>query len=148
MPITTKQPTPAAQVEPALKAAALVAKAGKRGAPYAQFQTDTPAPEIADNAMAARVTANHAGQPPPTVVMLHRKIAMRSVTNPPIALSTFNDMMADKRVPPPDAYLGRTPLWEDETREAFRQGLVDAAERPRRKRPAKRAAGIASNPAT
>ncbi len=55
----------AAQVEPALKAAKMVANS-KRSASYAQLRTNTPAPEIGDNAMAARIPAGHAGQPPPS----------------------------------------------------------------------------------
>ena len=46
----------AAQVEPALKAAEMVVKSKCR-ASYAQLQTNTPTPEIADNAMAARIAA-------------------------------------------------------------------------------------------
>jgi predicted DNA-binding transcriptional regulator AlpA len=54
----------AAQVGSALKAAEMVAKT-KRRASYAQSQTNTPTPEIADKAMQARISASYAEQPPP-----------------------------------------------------------------------------------
>jgi predicted DNA-binding transcriptional regulator AlpA len=53
----------AAQVEPALKAAEMVAKS-KRYASYTPCQTNTSTPEIADKAMAARIAASHVGPPP------------------------------------------------------------------------------------
>jgi hypothetical protein len=46
----------------------------------------------------------------------HRKSALRNLTNPPLAISTLNDMLADGRIPPADAYNGRTPLWTDANR--------------------------------
>ena len=69
----------------------------------------------------------------------HRKSALLSLFNPPLPNSTLYDMLRDRRIPPPDAYNGRTPLWSDETVEAIKQRLIDAA-RPRRKRDVKRAA--------
>jgi hypothetical protein len=72
----------------------------------------------------------------------HRKSAMRGVTNPPIPLSTFNDMMKDRRVPPPDGHLGNAPLWSDESRERLKQDLLSGM-RSRRKPDAKATAAEA-----
>ena len=77
----------------------------------------------------------------------HRKTALRALVSPPIPLSTFNDMVADGRVPPPDAYNGRIPLWGDESREKVKSTLLNAT-RPRLKRGAKPAAGVEKGPTT
>ena len=63
---------------------------------------------------------------------LRRKISMRSVVSPPIALSTFNDMMADGRVDPPDGYVGRWPVSSDQSRERLQQSTIDTAPPPRK----------------
>jgi hypothetical protein len=55
----------AAQVEMALKAAEMVAES-KPSASYAQLQVNTATPTIVDKAMAERIAASHAGQPPPS----------------------------------------------------------------------------------
>ena len=38
----------------------------------------------------------------------HRKSALLSLFNPPLPNSTLYDMLRDRRIPPPDAYNGRT----------------------------------------
>ena len=50
------------QAEPGLKAAEVAAKS-KCSASYAQLQTNTPTPKIADKAMAERIAASYAAQP-------------------------------------------------------------------------------------
>jgi hypothetical protein len=77
----------------------------------------------------------------------HRKAALRALTNPPLPISTLNDMLADGRIPPPDTYAGRTPLWSEETveriKEDFQRGM-----RSRRKRNAKHSVDIENSPTT
>jgi hypothetical protein len=77
----------------------------------------------------------------------HRKSALRNLTNPPLPISTLNDMLVDGRIPRPDAYNGRTPLWTDETFEAIKQSFLDAA-RPHRKRAARRDGVVENNSPT
>ena len=77
---------------------------------------------------------------------LHRKISMRSVVSPPIALSTFNDMMADGRVDPPDGYVGRWPVWSDQSRERLEQSLTTPRRRPARPPPPNQSAGAPAKP--
>ena len=49
----------------------------------------------------------------------------------------MNDMLVDGRVPPPDAYNGRVPLWTDATVEAIKQRMIDAPRPSRRQRKTK-----------
>jgi len=77
----------------------------------------------------------------------YRKAALRNLTDPPIPISTFNDMVEDGRVPQPDAYNGRIPLWNDESREKVKNTLLKAA-RVRLRRDAKSAVSVENSPTT
>ena len=61
---------------------------------------------------------------------------MRSVVEPPIPLSTFNEMVKDHRVPPPDGTSAVIRCGRTRGRERFKQDLLSGM-RSRRKGDAK-----------